>query len=170
MFWVLGIVGGLIALVALAVLIGWLLPQNHVAHRRALFRQSSEALWETITGPPTWRPDVKSFEMLLAREGRKVWCEVDLHGQRITFEEVEAVPPSRLVGRIADPKLPFGGSWTYELLPGDGGTTLAITERGEIYNPFFRFMARFVFGYTSTLEKYLRNLGKKFGEEVRIEG
>jgi hypothetical protein len=31
-------------------------------------------------------------------------------------------------------------------------------------------MARFVFGYTATLEKYLLALGKKHGDDVVVEG
>ena len=30
---------------------------------------------------------------------------------------------------------------------------MTITEHGEIYNPFFRVMARFVFGYEGTIER-----------------
>jgi hypothetical protein len=33
----------------------------------------------------------------------------------------------------------------------------------------FRFMARFLFGYTGSIETYLRDLGAKFGEPVAIE-
>ena len=33
----------------------------------------------------------------------------------------------------------------------------------------FRFMARFFFGYTSSIEGYLNDLGAKFGEAVTIE-
>ena len=63
--------------------------------------------------------------------------------------------------RIADPKLPFGGTWTYEIAPTAGGSTLTITENGEVYNPIFSFMARFVFGYDGTMKTYLANLEKK---------
>ncbi len=45
---------------------------------------------------------------------------------------------------------------------------VTITENGEIYNPFFRFMARFVFGYTVTMETYLKALGKKFSEDAEF--
>ena len=44
-----------------------------------------------------------------------------------------------------------------------------IREDGEIYNVIFRFMARFFFGYTSSIETYLRDLGVKFGQAVKIE-
>jgi hypothetical protein len=71
------------------------------------------------------------------------------------------------VTKIADPDLPFGGTWTYELTPAPGGgTRLAITERGNVKNVVFRFMSRYVFGYTATLDGFLRALGKKGGEDV----
>ncbi len=60
--------------------------------------------------------------------------------------------------RIADPDLPFGGTWTFELAPEAGGTRLTITERGEIRNPIFRTMSRFVFGYGATMETFLAEL------------
>ena len=72
------------------------------------------------------------------------------------FEKMER--PSLLVTRIADPKLPFGGTWTYRLAPAAGGTQVTITEDGEVYNPFFRFMSRFVFGYQATLNEFAKNL------------
>lgn len=76
--------------------------------------------------------------------------------------------PQKLVTRIANPKLPFGGTWTFEIAPAAEGATLRITERGYVTNPFFRFMSRFVFRHTSTMEIYLKSLAKKFGEEPRI--
>ena len=41
------------------------------------------------------------------------------------------------------------------LIPDGEGSTVTITERGEIYNPVFRSLARFMFGYTSTMDKTL---------------
>jgi hypothetical protein len=38
------------------------------------------------------------------------------------------------------------------------GTRVTITERGEIYNPIFRFVARFFLGYTATMDATLRAL------------
>jgi hypothetical protein len=48
-------------------------------------------------------------------------------------------------------------------------STLRITEDGEIRNPIFRFVARFFLGYTATMEAYLRDLGRRFGETVQPE-
>jgi hypothetical protein len=75
-----------------------------------------------------------------------------------------------MVTRIADPEQPFGGTWTFELAPADGGTRLTITERGEVYNPIFRALGRFVFGHTATIDQYLRALGAAFGDALTPEG
>jgi hypothetical protein len=37
----------------------------------------------------------------------------------------------------------------------DGGSTLTITENGEIYNPIFRCISHYVMGYTATMDRYL---------------
>jgi hypothetical protein len=76
--------------------------------------------------------------------------------------------PGRLVARIADPNLPYGGGWTYEVSAVDGGTLLRVTERGEVYNPIFRFVSRFIMGHTKSLEDYLNALAKKFGETATV--
>ena len=101
---------------------------------------------------PQWRSDVKSVEDLAASPRR--WREHGSNGN-LTFEVVSADPPVRLVTRIADRDLPFGGSWTYELAGDNAGTRLSITEHGEVYNPLFRFMSRFIFGHTATMEQFL---------------
>jgi hypothetical protein len=82
---------------------------------------------------------------------------------------VEEKTPSRRVTRIADKNLPFGGTWTIEISPNAEGSVVRITEDGEIHNAIFRFMARFFFGYTSSIEGYLRDLGRHFGEVTAIE-
>lgn len=168
MKWALIALGAIISLALIVTAIGALLPKQHVASRSALFKQSAATVWQTITDIESfsaWRTDLKGVERLPDREGRPVWREVSRQGA-MTLEIVESSPPNRLVSRIADPDLPFGGSWTYELAEADAGTKLTITENGEVYNPIFRFMSRFVFGHTATLEAYLKALGKKFGEDV----
>ncbi len=170
MKWVLWIGGGLLALAGIAAAIGAMLPVPHTASRKARFKAAPEAIWAAITGPPDWRPDVKRFGALADENGRRRWWEEDSHKQRITYELVEEVAPSRRVTRIADRNLPFGGTWTVEVAPSGSGSEVRIREDGEIYNVIFRFVARFFMGYTSTIDGYLRNLGKKLGETVEMEG
>ena len=169
MKWVFLVGGGLVLLIALVVLIGALLPRAHRATRQARYRQKPEAIYFTLAGPVDWRSDIKASGNLPDRDGRKQWWEQDSHGHRVTYELVEDKMPSRRVTRIAERNMPFGGTWTIEIAPADEGSVVRITEDGEIYNVIFRFMARFFFGYTSSIEGYLRDLGHRFGELTTIE-
>jgi hypothetical protein len=170
MKYVLWILAGLIVAIGLAALAGAMLPLRHHATRRARFRASPDALYAVLAGPPDWRTGVKSYGIVSDGPGPRRWWEEDSHRQKITFEQVEARPGERLRVRIAQPGLPFGGTWTFDIAPApDGGSDLRITEDGEIYNVLFRFMARFFFGYNGSIEQYLRDLGAKFAQAVTIE-
>ncbi len=161
-----GVIGGLIALV---VVIGLLLPQNHSASRSARFNQKPDAVWAAITdhaNEPSWRRDITTKARLGDRNGHAVWCETNKRGEPMSFETLVLEPPRKMVSRIADDNLPFGGTWTYEIKPIDSGCTLTITEDGEIYNPIFRFVARFIIGYRGTMNAYLTALSRKFGQDV----
>ncbi len=46
-------------------------------------------------------------------------------------------------------------------MPAPQGSTLTITEDGEVYNPIFRFMSRFVFGHEATMAAYLSAAEKR---------
>jgi hypothetical protein len=46
-------------------------------------------------------------------------------------------------------------------VPTATGSRVTITERGEIYNPIFRFVARFFLGYTATMDAALQALSKR---------
>ena len=110
---------------------------------------------------PSWRSDVAAVQ-LLATSPRLRWTEQGPEGS-ITFEVAEFSPPAKLVSRIADADLPFGGTWTYDLRGAGGETTLTITERGEVYNPVYRFVSRFVLGHRATIDRYLSDLERALG-------
>lgn len=159
-------------IVLLAVVIGVFLPKQHTATQAAFYHQPPEALWLAITTPskfPEWRRTVTRVAPVSSATGHLSWIEYDRHGRGIPYEIVESDPPRKLVTRIADDSLPFGGTWTFDLSPQDGGTLLRITENGEVRNPFFRFMARYVYGYRSTLDTYLKALEQKFGEDASLQ-
>lgn len=168
MKWALYIVVGLVGLVGLVWVIGALLPREHVATRIARYQQPPEAIWKAITegeAMPQWRTGLTAVKRLPEENGLPGWVEtMDFGDMPLRVTEMDA--PRRLVLRIATDDLPFGGTWTYEIAAVEGGATLRITEDGLVKNAFFRFMARFIFGHTATIEQYLKDLGKKFGEEV----
>ena len=153
---------GAVALVVLAI--GYSLPVKHRAVREATIATSPQVLYQLITDVerfPGWRSSVKSVEKLPDSGGRKSFREIG--GDGIILYEVESAQPNqRLVTRIADRSLPFGGTWTYELVPKGDSTTLRITEDGEVYNPLFRFVSRFVMGHTATIDKYLDDVRRHF--------
>jgi len=149
------------SLVGMMALVGADLPVKHSVSRSVSLKASPQQVWDVISGPPTWRPDVTRYEDLPPREGHRVWIEYGKADSKMTYEVVESDPPQRLVTRIADPHLPFGGTWTYEIAPAPGGATLTITEDGEVYNPIFRFISRYVMGYTTTIDRYLKALETK---------
>ncbi|NNF42090.1 MAG: SRPBCC family protein [Phycisphaerales bacterium] len=161
--------GGLVGVV---ILVGLTLPRLHVASSRATIAGAPDAVWETLVDfaeHPSWRPEVHRYERGPDRDGRPLWTEFSKYGELPMLVEV-ADAPTTLRTRIATDRLPFGGSWTWELSPhGDAATEVRITERGEIGNPIFRFMARWVMGYHSTMDRFLENLGRRFGTEVEPE-
>jgi uncharacterized protein YndB with AHSA1/START domain len=160
----------LAGLVAVVVVTGMLLPKAHVVTRSSRLKHPPEHVWALIAGDQSWRPDVRRYEPLPDKNGRRAWKETDKHGSSITFETVESEQPRRLITRIADTGLPFGGSWTYQIVPEAGGCSIEITERGEVYNPVFRFVSRFIMGHTATIDAYLRALGKRLEEGGQSRG
>jgi uncharacterized protein YndB with AHSA1/START domain len=160
MKWLMMVLAAVAILVVVLLAVGWLLPETHRASRQATVPVSADAVWAVITNVdafPSWRSDVKSVQRLPDRDGRPAWVEDTSNGKiPLAVERSEA--PRLLVVRIADPNLPFGGTWTYEITPTANGSTLTITEDGAVYNPLFRVMARFVFGYEATLATYLQSL------------
>ena len=154
------VVGVLVALILLLIAIGYALPINHVATREARLAAPPERVFSVLRDVekfPTWRSDVKSAEVLATTPALR-WRERG--DDDITFEMETVEAPGKIVTRIVDKRLPFGGSWTYDLSPEGGGTRLVITENGEVYNPLFRFMSRFVFGHTATIDRFLDDLGR----------
>jgi len=148
---VLAVLGALAALVILLVLgfivgsvVGRSLPVAHVASRSATLAVPPERVWDVINDPAFMRSrgvgDVKT-------------------------ETVESMPPRRLVRRIVG-ETDFGGTWTSELdAETGGGTRLVITENGEIYNAFFRFVSRYIVGHHRTIDSFIAALRRHL--EVR---
>ena len=155
----------LAAAAAIVTVIGWRLPVRHRAARESTYPIARDSMFSLLTDVERfteWRSGMKRVEARPAVDGRPRWLEAGGDGE-ILVELVQAVPGERLVTRIADPGLPFGGTWTYELADAElanltRGTRLRITEDGEVYNPIFRFMSRYVFGHSRTIERYLADL------------
>jgi Polyketide cyclase / dehydrase and lipid transport len=164
---VLIVVGVVVLLVVTVVVIGALLPKRHVVTRTALFKASPEKLFALIAGNQDWRPDVKACE-LITDGGKEFQRETSKHGDTVLYELEGSRPPLAIQRRIASENLHYGGNWSFALEPENGETRVRITEDGEVYNPLFRFVSRFVMGQTATLDAYLTAMGKAMGEDVQV--
>jgi uncharacterized protein YndB with AHSA1/START domain len=144
---------------------GAVMPREHIVTRSAELRASPQAVWTLISEPenfPSWRSGVKSVEMLSGANEPQKWVEASGR-DRLQLAIVEAKSAETLVTKIDDDKLPYGGTWTYSLQPSvsDGGSHLEITEQGFVNPPPFRFLAKFVFGHATTIDRYLADLRKR---------
>ena len=162
------VIGILVLSLGVVAIIGSQLPVAHSATRSIVLHKSSAEIYALISDvahASSWRSDLKNVELLGTPNGRLNYRE---HGKQgdVTYEVVEDVPGQRIVTRIVDKDLGYSGSWTTVLTPENGGTRVAITENGEVTNVVFRFMSRYVFGQTSTIDGYLASLAKRFNENV----
>ena len=160
-----------VTLVLVVLVIGAALPKNHVVSRHIILRQPPAEVYAVIRdfgAAPKWRTDLERVEMIPTPDHHVRFRE---HGKQgaVTYELTEDRPGEKIVTRIADQDLGYSGTWTYTFQGTAAGTRLEITEAGEVSNLLFRFLSRFVFGHSSTIEKYLTALGKKFGENVSPE-
>ena len=160
MRWVLVIGLAVTLLVIVVAVVGAMLPKRHSVSRMARVAMPPDELYALLTDVSkyqSWRKDVKSLQRLPDKNGMPAWIE-ESNGMKIPmrFERMER--PSLLVGRIDSTELAFGGTWTYRIAPASGGSDLTITEDGEVYNPIFRFISRFVFGHDATMDAFLKNL------------
>jgi hypothetical protein len=165
----LSIVAGVALLVIAVVVIGSLLPKRHVVAHSASYRTTPGQLFHLIAGPQNWRADVLHSEAVPDANGRELMRETTRDGKTVIYETLDRMPDRSMKRRIATPNLPYSGSWVYSLEPSGESTVVRITEDGEVYNPIFRFMSRFVFGHTHTMDAYLRALGKATGQEVKTQ-
>ena len=85
---------------------------------------------------------ITKVEHIADRDGRPATRQTMKSGMSLIATTIERKPPFRLVGGMEKEGGPVWGTWTYELTPDGDGCLVAITEDGEIKNPFFRTAGR----------------------------
>ena len=173
MKWLGIVLGVIVALVVIVVIIGYTLPKSHVAVSSAQFTRPAADMFRAVTdiaSAATWRKDVERIEMLPPNGNRIAWREVS-KGDVVNYEgEIVHAPqpgvPGRFISRIVSKDLPYGGEWIIDVAEHGGGSVVTVTENGEVYNPVFRFVSRYVMGHSATINGYLRALGAHVGETV----
>ncbi|HSJ13461.1 MAG TPA: SRPBCC family protein [Longimicrobiales bacterium] len=166
------LIGAFALLALLLAAAGALLPVAHTAKIRFTLAQPPEAVYDVITDLATqhdWRTGLDSLRVLDA--GPPVRWRESTGSGTLEFARTDQIRPRLVRAEIQGAREQgFGGTWTWDLIPADrGGTLVSITENGEVYNPLFRIFARTVFSPYRTLERYARDLGARFGEDVAPE-
>lgn len=165
------IVAVLVLLILIMLAIGSRLNPDHVASRAIHLHRSPADVYAVVRDfgrHSNWRSDVKGIEVLGNANGKFQFREHGSNGT-VTYEVLDDVADKHLVTRIVDRDLGYSGSWEYVFAPTAEGTMLTITETGEVSNPLFRFLSRYVFGHTATIDTYLKSLAQHFGETGQPE-
>lgn len=164
---------GMIGLVGIVYTAGSFMPRGHTVTRSIELQQSPETVWKTITTfdqLPKWHDGVVAVRQLDDnKEGQQVWEETYEGNMTLQLATTEKEAPVKLVRTIVDDSGPFCGYWTYQIFPSGNGCKIAITEQGEIPNPFVRLVARLTMDPAQNIEQYLQALAKKFDEEAKIQ-
>lgn len=170
MKWVLVIVGFGLLLVVLILVAGSLKPRDHVAAISFTINQPDSVVWATVSDfekVPEWNHEmVQSVRRIADVDGRPAYREK--YGGFEMTNVVRELAPNRKFVREILPEGSFSGSWTVELAPAGNATSVTITERGRVDNPFFRGMMAFS-DPRATMRKYAAALGRKFGTSVQIQ-
>ena len=165
---VLRILGWLSVVIVLAIctalFMGSRLPEEHTASVAETIPASQQKVWNLITDTSTqadWRTGLKAVTPLPSENGATCWAEVQSGMTMPLCADVREAPVRQVV-RIANPKLPFGGTWTYVLEPeGENATKVTITENGTTGPSMWRFVDHYILHEDGQIKEYLKDLKRK---------
>ncbi len=156
---------GFLGIFVVFYLVGLFVKKDYHVTKTIELPVAQAVVWQKISNwieTPTWRRDLIAIERLPDREGKPVYREKANYGP-VTYVIEELVPPGHMKTRVVDHDK-FTGTWIFELKPQGDGCLLTITSDGQIYNPIFRTMMRFVFGYGSSIKGYFEDLEETLGK------
>ena len=140
--------------------VGSMLPIQHRAAASRVLAADADSVWRRIDRVAEW-PSWQDLTVELVAEDT---VRVAQEGQVLLYH-LDRTRPRTLVTAIVSPGLPFGGRWTWTVVPSaSGSAVVTIVEDGEVYDPFFRFFGRFVFGHDRSIRAALDALEASFAE------
>jgi hypothetical protein len=166
MTWILGIVAGLAVLIALLWGAGAMMPERHRATvSRDIFAAlpTVAAKVRAVEAQAAWRSGVRAITVNSRdANGTVRYVEQGSNGE-MPFVFRETSSDREFVSTIDTESLPFGGTWTITLTAVDAARTrIMIVEDGVVRAPIFRVLSRYVFGHTSTMDAYVKDLAASF--------
>jgi hypothetical protein len=170
MVWLLIISGCFVAGVLGLFIFGLLQPAHHSVTRSITLAQAPGTIFavlDNVDQLPSWSSTIARVERVPDRNGRPTTRQTMKSGMAFIATTIERQPTFRLVGRLErEDALPLG-TWTYELSPEGIRCRVAITEDGELNNPFFRAFAR-IRGLDASIVQQLNDLARRFGETATL--
>ena len=160
----------LLVLGAGAYLYALSIPANQTNTRTITLKQTPEAVFGLLSdleNMPKWNRSLEKVEMLPPIDGKEATRQTFKGNMQMTIVTSESAPPHHLVRSMGDIGGPFVGSWRYDIKPTGDGSEVALTEKSEMKNPFFRLMVK-LFGPTKYMDEHLEDMAKNFGETAVI--
>ena len=172
MKWLLIVIGIVVLAIVVVLIVGLLQPAKHSVTRSIHLKQKPEtvfAVLEDNADLPNWSSSVLKAESLPDQNGKPVVrCTLKWGGMRMIMTQLERTPPTRLVRSMAKENGSVLGTWTYQITVETDGCGVALTEDGELKNPFFRAIAR-MRGLDANILQTLRDLARKFGADADVQ-
>jgi len=140
------------------------MPEQHTMRVSKEYSVDSPKVWRVITDfsdYPNWRSDVKSVERIPDQAAADIWQETDKHGNSVAYASRYVNDGVKLTREIVTKNLPYTGTWTFELQPLSSGSRLTITENGKVFNPIFRILGKYVFGFDTSIRRFLDDLSSR---------
>jgi len=156
------------AAICVSIYMGSRLPAVHTASVTDLVPASQMKVWGLMTNLealPRWRTGLRAVKPLSDEGGATCWAEVQ-NGMTMPLCAEVREEPTKQVVRITDPKLPFGGTWTYLLEPaGENATRVTIIEDGTTGPTLWRFMDHYVMHEDRQIKLYMADLKRAAAAE-----
>jgi hypothetical protein len=133
------VIGGF---VALALVVGMILPRTQLVSRSMSLHQRPEMIWQTLLeygGFPASLALRTTVERLPDREDRPTWKFIHSNGLQQTLEASEVIPLRRIVIPSQYNNRPCGWS-AWDIQEHDGGSRVTMTVCSEISNPLHRLV------------------------------
>ena len=175
MMWALIVV---VALVALPVIIGFLMPVRYEGRAVVEYDRSVQQAWDALQDveahPMTGRM-MKSVETLPLDEGRPAWKEDMGRGEVITVTTTAYEPPHQMIREMSSDSVNMTSRWEYALEPAGQGCRVTLSgvtdiEKGTWHTPIFRVMMFVGGGVKKGLDIQLDMVASTLGTEARPTG
>ena len=165
-----------IALIAVPVIIGFLLPVRYEGRALVEYDPSVQQVWDAmqdVAAHPMTGKLMKSVEPLPPDAGRPAWKEDMGRGEVITVTTTAYEPPHSMIREMSSATVNMTSRWEYALEPAGSRCRVTLSgateiRRGTWHTPIFRFMMVVGGGVKKGLDVQLDMVAATLGTEARF--